>query len=100
MHNTIKATLAEYFCHYVGNVAFHRADPADWTGEAPYDVLVSCYGVFLLDDMDTDMDRLVRLLAPGGRCAVSAWDEGALEPFGQLLLDSIVASTALVSAPV
>jgi ubiquinone/menaquinone biosynthesis C-methylase UbiE len=78
----------------LGNVAFHRSDPAAWSGDAPYDVLVSCYGVFLLEDMDEDMDRLVGLLAPGGRCAVSAWDEGALEPFGQLLLESIVASTA------
>jgi ubiquinone/menaquinone biosynthesis C-methylase UbiE len=82
----------------LGNVAFHRSEPAGWTGDAPYDVLVSCYGVFLLDDMDAGMDRLVQLLAPGGRCAVSAWDEGALEPFGQLLLESIVASTAAPGA--
>lgn len=76
------------------NVAFHCADPATWVAETPYDVLISGYGVFLLDDLDAGMDRLVRLLRPGGRTAVSAWDDGALEPFGQLLLDSIVEATS------
>lgn len=73
----------------LGNVSFHCADPARWAPEAPYDAVVSCYGVFLLDDMDADMDRIVRMLRPGGRTALSAWDDGALEPFGELLLDSI-----------
>src|SRR5215217_1210553 len=71
------------------NVSFHRADPAHWEPEAPYDAAISCYGIFLLDDMDAGMDRIVRLLRPGGRIALSAWDDGALEPFGEILLDTI-----------
>jgi ubiquinone/menaquinone biosynthesis C-methylase UbiE len=71
------------------NVSFHCVDPADGAPGAPYDAVVSCYGVVLLDDMDTGTDRIVRLLRPGGRIAVSAWDDGALAPFGDLLLDTI-----------
>ncbi|WP_105032718.1 class I SAM-dependent methyltransferase [Arthrobacter ruber] len=89
----------------LGNVAFHRADPAAWT-DTPYDAVVSCYGVFLLDDMDAGMDRIVRLLRPGGRVALSAWDDGALEPFGEILLETLrtsgggLASTGHPAAPV
>lgn len=71
------------------NVSFHCSDPAIWAADEPYDVLLSAYGVFLLEDMDAGMDRLVRQLRPGGRSAVSAWDDGALEPFGQILRESI-----------
>lgn len=71
------------------NVSFQCSDPAIWSADEPYDVLLSAYGVFLLEDMDAGMDRLVRLLRPGGRSAVSAWDDGALEPFGQILRESI-----------
>ncbi|MBG6223742.1 ubiquinone/menaquinone biosynthesis C-methylase UbiE [Arthrobacter sp. CAN_A2] len=68
-------------------VFFHRVEPAEWTPEGPYDAVVSCYGVLLLDDMDADMDRIVRLLRPGGRVALSTWDDGTLEPFGEILLE-------------
>ncbi|WP_422390252.1 class I SAM-dependent methyltransferase [Arthrobacter sp. N1] len=71
----------------LGNVSFHRVEPADWVPEEQYDAVISCYGIFLLDDMDAGMDRIVQLLRPGGRVAMSAWDEGALEPFGELLLE-------------
>jgi ubiquinone/menaquinone biosynthesis C-methylase UbiE len=73
----------------LGNVSFHRADPGAWVADVPYDAVVSCYGVFLLDDMDAAMDRIVGLLRPGGRIALSAWDDGALEPFGDLLLATL-----------
>jgi len=68
-------------------VSFHPVDPAQWAPEAPYDAVVSCYGVLLLEDLDTDMDRIVRMLRPGGRIALSTWDDGALEAFGRILLE-------------
>lgn len=71
----------------LGNVSFHRVEPADWVPEEQYDAVISCYGIFLLDDMDAGMDRIVQMLRPGGRVAMSAWDDGALEPFGELLLE-------------
>ncbi|MCU1632626.1 MAG: hypothetical protein JWM61_1278 [Micrococcaceae bacterium] len=83
--------LAEAKAEALGleNVSFHCADPSEWTPGAPYDAIISCYGLLLLDDMDTAMDRIVRMVRPGGRVALSAWDDRALEPFGDLLLDSI-----------
>ncbi|MUK01743.1 methyltransferase domain-containing protein [Vibrio cholerae] len=77
------ATLA------LANVSFHRSDPSRWSPVEPYDAIVSCYGVLLLDDLDAGMDHLVRMLRPRGRIALSAWDDGALEPFGDLLLETI-----------
>jgi ubiquinone/menaquinone biosynthesis C-methylase UbiE len=93
--------LAEAKARALGleNVSFHRTDPARWAPEAPYDAILSCYGVFLLEDMDGMVNRLVRLLRPGGRLALSAWDDGALEPFGTLLLETLCAVTAAPSEP-
>ncbi|WP_104165928.1 class I SAM-dependent methyltransferase [Arthrobacter sp. SX1312] len=71
----------------LNGVFFHRVDPAEWTPDAPYDAVVSCYGVLLLEDLDAGMDRIVGLLRPGGRIALSTWDDGALERFGGILLD-------------
>lgn len=71
------------------NTSYHRADPAEWVPEEPYDAILSCYGVLLLDDMDAGMDRLVRMLRHGGRVAMSTWDDGALESFGQVLLETL-----------
>ncbi|TKV29674.1 methyltransferase domain-containing protein [Arthrobacter sp. NamB2] len=75
----------------LGNVSFHRSDPARWVPDAAYDAAVSCYGVLLLEEMDAGMDHIVRMLRPGGRIAISVWDEGALDAFEGLLLDSIAA---------
>lgn len=73
----------------LANISFHRSDPALWRPDTPYDAIVSCYGIFLLNDMDADLHRIIRHLRPGGRIALSAWNDGALEPFGELLLDTI-----------
>ncbi|WP_394253249.1 class I SAM-dependent methyltransferase [Arthrobacter pityocampae] len=83
--------LAEAKAEALGlaGVFFHRTEPARWTPDAPYDAVVSCYGVLLLEDLDADMDRIVRLLRPGGRVALSTWDDGGLEPIGNLLLDAL-----------
>jgi ubiquinone/menaquinone biosynthesis C-methylase UbiE len=76
----------------LGNVAFHCTEPASWTPDAPYDAILSCYGIFLLDEMDRSTDRLIGQLRPGGRIAISVWDDGALEPLGELLRDSLTHS--------
>ncbi|WP_434993660.1 class I SAM-dependent methyltransferase [Arthrobacter sp. Ld5] len=81
--------LAEAKAEALGldGVSFQRVYPARWAPEAPYDAVVSCYGILLLDDLDADMDRIVRMLRRGGRVALSTWDDGALEPIGDLLLE-------------
>ena len=67
------------------SVSFHCTEPASWTPDAPYDAIISSYGIVLLDDMDRSADALIAQLRPGGRIALSVWDDGALEPFGDLL---------------
>jgi trans-aconitate methyltransferase len=65
---------------------FIPADVTTWTGDAPYDLVQSGYGVFFLPDMDADSRRLASLLRPGGRFAVLAWSSGALRTFATCVL--------------
>ncbi|WP_132880215.1 class I SAM-dependent methyltransferase [Tamaricihabitans halophyticus] len=62
------------------NLRFVRADITEWLPVAnPYDVVQCGFGVFFLPEMDTDCQRLVRLLRPGGRFALTSWASGSLE---------------------
>jgi len=70
---------------HLGNVSFHATDPVSWMPDHVYDAIISCYGIVLLDEMDRSADRLLDLLRPGGRIALSSWDDGALEPFDDFL---------------
>ncbi|PRX45162.1 ubiquinone/menaquinone biosynthesis C-methylase UbiE [Prauserella shujinwangii] len=53
-------------------IRFTRADVLGWRG-GPYDLVQCCYGVFFFPDMDAGTRRLLGLLRPGGRLAVSTW---------------------------
>ena len=62
----------------LGNVGFTRADVTSWRAE-PYDVVLCGCGVFFLPDMDADTDRLLGLLRPGGRFAMTCWPRESLD---------------------
>ncbi|RZQ63751.1 class I SAM-dependent methyltransferase [Amycolatopsis suaedae] len=55
----------------LGNVRFAEHDVLTWDGE--YDLVQCGYGVFFFPDMDAGARRLVSLLRPGGRFAVTTW---------------------------
>ena len=69
------------------NVALHVGDISEWSGEGPYDVILSAYSIFFLPDMDAGAAHLVSNLRPGGRLALSTWAEGALNPFTDLFIE-------------
>lgn len=73
------------------HVRFTRADIMQWQTDTPYDAVLCCYGLFFLPDMAGATVRLSGLLRPGGRLALSTWDDGAHEPFNRLLWESCVA---------
>lgn len=70
------------------NIGFHAQDPREWHTEEPYDAVLSCYGLCRSPDMSAATRRVLSLLRPGGRFALSVWDEGALETFETKLLEA------------
>ncbi|MDK1474480.1 methyltransferase domain-containing protein [Streptomyces sp. 549] len=64
------------------HVRFHVADVTGWRSpEAqPYDALTCVFGVFFLPGMDAAVARLLGLLRPGGRFALTVWSSGSVEP--------------------
>lgn len=67
------------------NLRFIRADVTRWEPGVRYDVAVCVHGVFFLPDMDAAVKRLIGLVRPGGRFAVTTWAKGALEQYGQVV---------------
>lgn len=76
----------------LGQLTFATGDVTTWAGR-PYDLIQCAYGVFFFPDMDADSKKLVGLLRPGGRFAVSAWKNPAIRDFARCLLDAIEADT-------
>ncbi|GAB3532989.1 class I SAM-dependent methyltransferase [Arthrobacter tecti] len=82
------------------SVTFTEADVSTWTGQAPYDAVLCCYGLFFLSDMVAGTRNLAEQLRSGGRLAVSTWQEGAHEPFAALLKEAAYAEQPqLAEAP-
>ncbi|WP_028279426.1 class I SAM-dependent methyltransferase [Arthrobacter sp. H5] len=69
-------------------VNFVEADASSWTAETQYDAVLCCYGLFFLPDMAAGTRHFASLLRPGGRLALSTWDEGAHAPFAALLKEA------------
>ncbi|MFC4000229.1 class I SAM-dependent methyltransferase [Prauserella oleivorans] len=61
----------------VPQLRFLQADVLTWDG-GPYDLVQCCYGVFFFPDMDAGAARLIGLLRPGGRFAVTTWLAGGM----------------------
>lgn len=70
------------------NVTFSRADAATWTADEPYDAVLCCYGLFFLEQMESAARHLAGQLRPGGRFAMSTWQQQAHEPFASLIREA------------
>ncbi|TDC07919.1 methyltransferase domain-containing protein [Nonomuraea longispora] len=69
----------------LANLRFIRADATTWQPGVRYDAAICVHGVFFLPDMDATVKRLIGLVRPGGRFAVTTWAKGALEQYGRAL---------------
>lgn len=74
------------------NLDFVRADATEWeppstVPDAGYDALACSYGVFFLPHVDQSVNRLVRLVRPGGKIGVTVWRRGALTDFARAYTD-------------
>ncbi|WP_051427652.1 class I SAM-dependent methyltransferase [Arthrobacter sp. H20] len=69
----------------LSSIRFDTIDPADWRADAPYDVVLCCYGLTRFADMAAGTAGLADRLRSGGRIALSTWDAGTFTEFRTLL---------------
>jgi SAM-dependent methyltransferase len=65
--------LAVAAARTAGEAVLVKADAADWRGEAPFDLLVSQFGVMFFSDPPSAFANLAANLAPGGRLIFCCW---------------------------
>ena len=56
-----------------GQVALVEADAATWTGEAPFDLAVSQFGVMFFEDTEAAFANIAANIRPGGRLLFACW---------------------------
>lgn len=80
---------------------FIPAEIGEWSSghSARYDVVLCVHGVFFLPDMDATAKKMIGLLRPGGRIAVTTWARQAIQPFGRLLDQTIREESRRTSPP-
>jgi ubiquinone/menaquinone biosynthesis C-methylase UbiE len=72
------------------NIRFLRQDMHDLDlPPASFDAVVCSFGLFFAQDMETQLRRLVSLLRPGGRIAVSSFREDYFQPLRGLLMERL-----------
>jgi ubiquinone/menaquinone biosynthesis C-methylase UbiE len=64
-----------------------------------YDVVLCVHGVYFLPDMDAMAKKMIGMLRPGGRIAVTTWARQAIQPFGRLLDQTISEETRRTPPP-
>jgi SAM-dependent methyltransferase len=79
-------------------VAFTVADITTATPDAPYDRMLSRFGVMFFDEPQAAFANLARWLAPGGRLAFAVWGPPADNPWMTSVRD-VVAAIVDVPAP-
>lgn len=70
-------------------LAFDVADVATFVPPAPYDRLVSRFGVMFFDDPPAAFANLARWLAPGGKLAFAVWAGPAANPWMSIVKDVV-----------
>lgn len=72
----VDAATAQAACAGLANVRFERANAQSLSlPEATFDVVTCCFGLMYLPDPEQVLDRMRRLLRPGGRLGLAVWGE-------------------------
>jgi ubiquinone/menaquinone biosynthesis C-methylase UbiE len=63
------------------NISFLKADMKDLAFEPDsFDAVVIVFGIFFIPDMEAQLQKLWRLVRPGGKLAVTTWGQRFFEP--------------------
>ncbi|MGC3002013.1 class I SAM-dependent methyltransferase [Streptomyces sp. G35A] len=69
---------------------FHRHDMTTWVApEGGYDLVQCALGMFFFPDTDRGTAALAAALRPGGRLAVTVWEEGAVGGWGRAFRSAV-----------
>ena len=71
------------------SIAFHLADVSTAVPEAPYDRLVSRFGIMFFGDAPGAFKNLFRWLVPGGRFAFAAWGPPSANAWIRSIRDAV-----------
>lgn len=79
--NMLALALGKALEQGLDNVRFeHRDMLAHGLPDASFDAVISGFSVFFVEDMVTLVQRLWRLLRPGGQLAITTWQADAFQP--------------------
>jgi ubiquinone/menaquinone biosynthesis C-methylase UbiE len=72
------------------HATFRRADVLDLgLPAASFDVVLCVFGIFFVPDMQAAVRELWRLVAPGGRLAITTWGQQTFEPLNSIFWDAV-----------
>jgi ubiquinone/menaquinone biosynthesis C-methylase UbiE len=76
----------------VRNVEFLDRDMQDlgFSG-SPFDVAVCAFGIFFVEDMDSQLSHIISAVRPGGKVMITSFQEGYFQPLRDLLFRRIAA---------
>jgi ubiquinone/menaquinone biosynthesis C-methylase UbiE len=74
----------------LANIEFRHADfDQAYFRAASFDVVQCCFGVFFFPDMRATLQKMWRLLRPGGRLSIVTWGPGSFEPGESAFWDAV-----------
>ncbi len=99
-HNMVFRAQAKARARGLDNVQFECLDMADLVfPDGAFDAVIGVFSIFFVDDMEAQIARLWRMLAPGGKLALAVWDKTMLEPVAPMLKDEVRRVRPDVSMP-
>jgi 2-polyprenyl-3-methyl-5-hydroxy-6-metoxy-1,4-benzoquinol methylase len=69
----------------VRNVMFLERDMQDLGYENRFDTAVCAFGIFFVEDLDTQLSRIASAVKPGGRVMISCFQESYFHPLKDLM---------------
>ena len=67
------------------NTTFAVADMTQLSfEEKSFDAVIIVFGIFFVEDMESQISKLIKLIKPGGKLVVTTWGKNSLDPIAQL----------------
>lgn len=73
----------------IGNIDFIERDMQSLGFENHFDIAVCAFGIFFVEDMDTQLAHIVSVVRPGGRIVITNFLENYFSPLKELFFDRL-----------